>query len=75
MAVIDASKPFLFAPRYIVKTDAGEDGIIVQTVDFEPNGRDPVWDAVQRISRDVLDTREVQVRNALIKLGWTPPPA
>lgn len=26
------------------------------------------------VTRDILDTKEQQIRDALISLGWTPPP-
>jgi hypothetical protein len=35
---------------------------------------DPVRDAYRRHARLVMDTRDKAVREALIKLGWTPPP-
>ena len=54
---------------YEVTTTPCTDGQIVQEVDFVTEGiRD-------RVMRQVIDTREKQVRDALIALGWTPPPA
>lgn len=45
-----------------IRTDVFRDGVIEQT------------DSVMgQIMRRVLDTREEQVRQALIMLGWTPP--
>lgn len=29
----------------------------------------------ERITRELMDTREEQIRRALIELGWTPPPS
>jgi predicted site-specific integrase-resolvase len=40
---------------------------IIQTVEFLCN------DAVINISRTVTSTKDEQIREALIKLGWTPP--
>lgn len=45
-----------------IKTDADEQGIITQRVDI-----------LGDIQRHVIDTRDAQVRESLIALGWTPP--
>lgn len=45
-----------------------EDGRIVQELfDYENDRR-------RMMDRTVLDTRDEQIRKALIELGWTPPP-
>ena len=31
-------------------------------------------DALKRLTKEVVDTKNKAVREALIKLGWTPPP-
>jgi DnaJ-class molecular chaperone len=52
-----------------VKTDIFEDGKIIQEVFTEE-----VPNIMNSLIRTVIDTKEIQVRQALIKLGWTPPP-
>ncbi len=42
--------------------------IVAQSID------DPMGDLVGRVTRHMIDTREKQIREGLIKLGWTPPP-
>jgi len=53
--------------KYKVKTEVLPNGIIEQDVILL---RDKI---AQTISRTVIDTQEQQTRDALIKLGWTPP--
>lgn len=53
--------------KYTVKTTPMIDGRILQEVDLEAQN------IVKNIMRDVLDTKEQQIKEALIKLGWTPP--
>ena len=53
--------------KYTVKTTPFTDGKILQIVDLESENM------IQTIMRDVLDTKEKQIKQALIKLGWTPP--
>ena len=55
--------------KYTVKTTPFTDGKILQIVDLESQN------IIQTIMRDVLYTKEKQVKEALIKLGWTPPNA
>jgi hypothetical protein len=43
--------------------------IVDQSID------DPMRDLVGRVTRYMIDTREKQIREGLIKLGWTPPPS
>lgn len=42
--------------------------IVAQSID------DPMGDLVGRVTLHMIDTREKQIREGLIKLGWTPPP-
>lgn len=51
-----------------VVTMPSSDGKIVQEVFSVTNN------VRERIMLDVIDTKEHQVRQALIALGWTPPP-
>ena len=53
--------------RSEVTTTPFTDGKIVQEVDFVSEG------IRERVMREVTYTREKQVRDALIALGWTPP--
>lgn len=55
--------------KYAIKTTPFVDGRIIQDICFEKD------DSVQRITSFLINTREVQVREALIQLGWTPPPS
>lgn len=41
--------------------------IVDQSID------DPMSDLVGRVTRYMIDTREKQIREGLIQLGWTPP--
>lgn len=41
--------------------------IVDQSID------DPMSDLVSRVTRYMIDTREKQIREGLIQLGWTPP--
>jgi len=50
-------------PKYTIDTNISADGVITQTLS-ESDKQLAFW---------VMNTREVQVREALIKLGWTPP--
>ncbi len=49
-----------------VKTIVFENGCIEQTVCNNV-------DFIERNARQIIDTKEEQVRKALIDLGWTPP--
>lgn len=51
----------------IVNTSPFTDGRIVQEVCIETNGQQ------ERIMRFVINTKEKQVKEALVALGWTPP--
>ncbi len=50
------------SPTFKVGTTITDDRLITSTVDL-----------AGAVHRRVLDTQEVQVRAALIALGWTPP--
>jgi hypothetical protein len=55
--------------KIIIETNVSEiDGVISQEVlrEFRPG-------ITEIIIKQVFDTREEQTRQALIKLGWTPP--
>lgn len=52
--------------KYNIKTSIVKDSI-TQEISSEMN------DIVTVISREVYDTKERQLINGLIKLGWTPP--
>ena len=54
-------------PRFQIDTRIDEDVIIQDMSEL----RDGI---VERMSRLIINTREQQVRDALIQLGWTPPP-
>ena len=51
--------------KYVVSTDIFESGLIEQSISYG---------GVEPIAGFVMDTRDCQIRDALIKLGWTPPP-
>lgn len=53
-----------------VKTSFTADGIIATQV-LDDRDRD----IRLNIATQVINTRDAQVREALIKLGWTPPPS
>ena len=53
---------------YNIDTKSFSDGKILQTVDRVNNGT-----VEQQIFRQVLDTKDHQIRAALINLGWVPP--
>lgn len=53
---------------YNIDTKSFSDGKILQTVDRVNNGT-----VEQQIFRQVLDTKDHQIRAALIKIGWLPP--
>ena len=51
-----------------VKTTFWESGKIAQMVYYEgDDGVRPIWESV-------TNTQEQQIRDALIAMGWTPPP-
>lgn len=54
--------------NYVIKTDTMDDGKIYQRIDLEGEGR-----TVETLTRTLIDTCNQQTRDALIKLGWTPP--
>lgn len=65
----DNARARVLADRYVVETGIDRQrGRIVQEVSSVING------AAQRISRQVMETRDAQVHAALVSLGWTPPP-
>lgn len=51
-----------------VRTNAYPRGVIVSDL------IEDVGTMAQRVRRTVIDTQERQIRDALIQLGWTPPP-
>jgi hypothetical protein len=53
--------------RFGVGTDVGKDGTITQVTSAMLDG------IVSVLSQEVFDLREAGVRDALIRLGWTPP--
>lgn len=53
--------------RVEVHTNFSQFGEIVQETRFIENNQ------VARKTRQILDLREEGIKNALIKLGWTPP--
>lgn len=53
--------------KLVVESEVFTDGTIEQTVMAEVDG------IRERIRTDVIRTRDQQVRECLIKLGWTPP--
>ena len=56
--------------KYTINTKISINGIIDQIVVCEAKD----CTEVSQISREIMDTKEAQVYEALIKLGWTPPP-
>ena len=53
--------------KYNIKTDIHDNAIIVQELHCE------FQDIATRTARWVIDTRDSDIKKALIKLGWTPP--
>lgn len=53
--------------EYKLKTDIYEDSIICQTLYAE------IQPVHTKIMQDIVNLRDEQVKEALIKLGWTPP--
>ncbi|MER0203259.1 MAG: hypothetical protein DU480_05245 [Nitrosomonas sp.] len=52
---------------YEIITTPRADGTIVQeTIDIENDVR-------RTVAYEIIDTRDAQIRKALIALGWTPP--
>lgn len=52
--------------RYAIETKINQDEIIqILRVEFQSK--------IDELSRWMINTRDEQVREALIKLGWTPP--
>ena len=52
-----------------VRTSVYPEGLIVTEV------IDDIGTCHERLMRQVMDTKDQQIREALIKLGWTPPGA
>ncbi len=52
---------------YTIKTEWTPAGKIMQTMDYE------LGDIRGQLIHQVLDTKEAQLRDALIALGWAPP--
>ena len=55
--------------KYIINTTPMSDGRIIQTVELD----DDYVPIRREIVRSVIDTKEKQVHDALVQLGWTPP--
>ena len=55
--------------KYTINTKILESGIIEQTLTESIEGQI----GVNQLTREIMDTKEAQVHEALIKLGWTPP--
>jgi len=53
--------------KLVVESEVFSDGTIEQTVFADVDG------IRERIRTEVINTKEAQVRECLIKLGWTPP--
>ena len=56
--------------KHEVKTNTFDDGKIIQETFME----NPLTQAMETISRRMIDTQEQQIHDALVTLGWTPPP-
>lgn len=56
--------------KYELKTNVFKDGRIEQDL-LQLDG--PI-DLAVRLSQRIVDTQDLAIRNALISLGWTPPP-
>ena len=54
---------------YKIATEVHENGEIEQKITRESS----FFDMSEVIVKEIFDTKEKQVREALIKLGWTPP--
>ena len=52
---------------YVVETAICEDGLISQDTIYVANG------IREQIMQQVINTKDAQIRQALIDLGWTPP--
>lgn len=65
-SIPNIAKDFLSSPRHETKTVIKKDLIVQEiTYDYE-NIRELVL-------RTIIDTQDEQIKEALIKLGWTPP--
>lgn len=58
--------------KYEIRTTA-QNGLLGVQVDMV--SQDLYEDVRATITRQVIDTYDQSVREALVKLGWTPPPA
>ena len=54
-------------PKYTISTNVYKSGIIKQDVNYE------FYDERSEVSRRIIDTMDSQIKEALIKLGLTPP--
>ena len=50
-------------PGFTINTDVYNNGTIMQSM----------TDLVGVVSKRVIDTQDIQIKQALISLGWTPP--
>jgi hypothetical protein len=53
--------------KYNIETRPSAEGTIIQDLSYEYEGM------IALISRQIIHTRDEQIRAALIALGWTPP--
>jgi hypothetical protein len=54
--------------KYQLTTEVAPDGVITQTLELEREG------IMEHLSRWVVRAQDEGIRQALIQLGWTPPP-
>lgn len=58
--------------KYFLITNTDKQGLINQRLTLE-GGNEYPYNITDTIEAWILDTRELQIRDALIALGWTPP--
>lgn len=51
-----------------IETNVSKDGLILQEI-----SRESYQGTIEIIIKQIFDTKEEQIKQALIKLGWTPP--
>lgn len=56
--------------KFKIETDVFSDGKIHQKI----TKTDDLWGITDHIQTKIVDTQEKHIREALIKMGWTPPP-
>ncbi len=57
---------------YKVTTEPSPNGVIVQSVDIDADC-EAFISPLDKVTKWIIDTRDKQIRDALIALGWTPP--